>query len=298
MNGRIAVASLSLGTGFPGTIFSLLKRQLLPGDQLVECSMVLEKTPEYTRTRLLGLLDASVRPTALIGICLRPDPATVAAYRAAGVPIVLVDEETDGVSTVASDNFAGGLLAARHLVQAGRRAMGVVCGLRHLDGGYNALQRVSGFEKGLAEAGLALAPGRLVEVMNYSRKDGMDAMAKLLDGGGELDAVFCAAGDLCADGMLASARTRGVHVPDQLALVGYDDHPVSATTSPPLSTVRQPLERIAHAAYQLAAADAREIFARPRKVILEPDLIARASTERAAASAPTPAPFRSADLAC
>jgi LacI family transcriptional regulator len=282
MDVRIGIASLSLGAGFPGVMYGLLKKQLRPGQSLVECSMVLEKTPGHMRSRLLALLETAPRPTALIGISIRPDPGTLAAYRAAGVPVVLVDEEAEGASTVASDNFAGGLLAARHLLQTGRRALGVVSGLMHLEGGYNALQRVNGFRRGLAEGGLTLPPEHVIEVMNYSRKDGVDAMARLLDDHRPLDGVFCAAGDVCATGMLATAAVRNVRVPGQLALLGYDDNPVSAASDPPLSTIRQPLERIAREAYQLAAIEPAATLHQPRKVVLEPELVARASTQRLA----------------
>jgi LacI family transcriptional regulator len=97
--------------------------------------------------------------------------------------------------------------------------------------------------------------------------------------------------------MVATAALRGVAIPGQLALVGYDDHPTSATMDPPLTTVRQPLDRIAFAAYQLATVDASAILERPRKLLFAPDLIARASTQRPASSAAASAlPLRATAL--
>jgi len=276
---RIAVASLSLGAGFPGHVYALLQKQRRPGHDFIECSMVLEKTHEHVRARLLALLAAEPRPTALIAICLRPDAETVAAYREARIPIVLLDEEAEGASTVASDNFAGGLLAARHLVMSGRKTPGIVVGNTHLEGGYNAAQRLKGFTKGLVESGLTLTPSRVVEVVNYSRKEGVDALAQLLDGWPNLDGVFCAAGDVCATGLLATARQRGVKVPEQLALIGYDDNAVAAASD--LTTLRQPLDQIAREAYFLATEARAEILSRPRKLLLEPQLVVRASSEKA-----------------
>jgi len=275
---QIGVAAMTLSVGFQGLIYSLLKKHLHPGDTFVECSMVLEKTPEHVRSRLTALLKGATPPTALICICLRPDPETVAAYRSAGIPIVLIDEEQSGASTVASDNFAGGLLAARHLIVSGRRSLGIVCGRRRIEGGYNAAERMRGFAKGLSDNGLSLGPERVIEVTNYSRKDGIDAMAQLLNRGDPLDAVFCAAGDLCASGMLVAARERGVRIPQEVALLGYDDAPVAVSCDPPLSTLRQPLDRISREAYQLATEEAAAILDRPRKLLLEPQLVARAST--------------------
>ncbi len=64
--------------------------------------------------RLIGLLQGGARPTALIGICIRPDSDTLAGYRAAGAPVVLVAERAEGASTVASDGLTGGDLAGRY----------------------------------------------------------------------------------------------------------------------------------------------------------------------------------------
>lgn len=276
---RIGVASLSLGGGFAGHMYSLLQRQRRPGHALVECSMVLEKTPENVRARLLALLQAEPRPTALVTICLRPDAETIDAYRAAGIPVVLIDEEAEGASTVACDNFAGGLLAARHLVLSGRKTLGIVVGNTHLEGGYNAAERLKGFTKGLVESGLTLTPGRVIEVTQYSRREGVEALATLLDGWPNLDGLFCAAGDVCASGALSTAQQRGVKVPEQLALVGYDDNAVAAALD--LTTLAQPLEQIAREAYFLATEGAKEILARPRRLLLEPQLVTRRSTEKA-----------------
>lgn len=283
MDRKIGVASMTLGAGFPGVVYSLLKKQLQPGHSFVECSSVLEKTSEALQARLMALLEGGDRPDALIGICVRPDARTVAAYRAARIPIVLIDEEVAGASTVASDNFAGGLLAARHLVQTGRRTMGIVSGVTGVEGGYNAAARVKGFTKGLADAGLLLPLEHTAEVKTYSRKEGVDAMERFLDEGRKFDAVFCAAGDVCATGILAAARAQGQRVPEQLALIGYDDNPAAASADPPLTTLRQPVERIAAEAYQLATAGSAAALDRPRRALFEPELVVRVSTQRAGA---------------
>jgi DNA-binding LacI/PurR family transcriptional regulator len=276
LDARIGVASLSLGAGFPGLMYALLQKQRRPEHVFLECSVVLEKTTEHLRTRLLAMLEGDPRPSALVGLCIRPDPRTVAAYRAAGIPIVLVDEEVEGTSTVASDNLAGGLMAARHLIASGRRTLGLVAGNTHLEGGYNALQRLKGFTKGLAEAGLTLPPGRVVEVTNYSRKEGVEALEEMLKAWPNLDGVFCAAGDVCATGILSAAQQRGVKVPEQLAVVGYDDNAVAATTG--LTTLLQPMEQLAQEAYRLATEETRELLVRPRRILLEPRLVVRSST--------------------
>jgi DNA-binding LacI/PurR family transcriptional regulator len=114
-------------------------------------------------------------------------------------------------------------------------------------------------------------------VVQYTRKDGVAAMTRLLDARRSLDAVFCAAGDACATGMLAVARERGIKVPEQIAVMGYDDSPLASISDPPLTTVRQPLDQIAREAHRLATEAPAELLARPRTILLEPTLVKRAS---------------------
>ena len=273
---QIAVASVTLGSGFPGLVYSQIKKNLRAGESLVECATIMSDV-EFARPRMLALLETVPRPVALIGICIRPDPVTLAAYRAAGVPVVLVDEEAEGVSTVASDNFAGGYLAGKHLAAAGRKRIAVVSGETGVTGGYNAAQRVKGMAKALGEHGLSLAPEDRVEVVQYSRREGAAAMSRFLDAKRWPDAIFCAAGDTCATGLLAAARERRVKVPEEVAVVGYDDSPLAGISDPPLTTVRQPLDRIAREAHRLATEEAATILAKPKAVLFEPTLVVRAS---------------------
>lgn len=272
---RIAVASVTLGSGFPGLVYSKIKKRLQPGQTLVECATITQTDPAFSRARMLGLLEGTPRPSALIGICVRPEPEVIARFRSAGVPIILVDEEVDGTSTVASDNFAGGRLAGEHLARSGRRSFAVVCGQRSITGGYNAVLRVQGFASALAEHRLSLAAEDVVEVVEYAQREGLRAMRALLERERPPDAVFCAAGDACAAGLLAAARERGVKVPETVAVLGYDDLPLASIADPPLSTLAQPLERLAAEAYRLATEATEELLARPKKILFEPTLVVR-----------------------
>jgi len=277
MNAQIAVAASSFHFGFPALVYAHFKRFVRPDEAVVEWTTLRQDDPALARQRLLAALAAGPRPTAVVGICIHPDEAALAAFESAGIPVVLVDEEAEGASTVAADNFAGGYIAGVHLARAGRRAVAVVCGDRRVSGGYNAIQRVSGFAEAMAEHQVPFAPSEVLEVREYTSEDGMSAMSRILAEGREVDAVFCAAGDACAAGLLAVARERGVRVPEQLAVVGYDDNPVAAGSDPPLTTVRQPVERIAREAHRLATAAAADVLLRPRTVLFEPTLVRRGS---------------------
>ena len=78
--------------------------------------------------------------------------------------------------------------------------------------------------------------------------------------------------------MLRVAQEAGIAVPDDLVIVGFDDNPLAATSDPPLSTLRQPFERIAREVYRLATEEAAVILQKPRKALFEPELVTRSST--------------------
>jgi DNA-binding LacI/PurR family transcriptional regulator len=112
-------------------------------------------------------------------------------------------------------------------------------------------------------------------VPNYSREDGVAAMPKLIGVG--VDAIFCAAADNCALGLLSVAKERGIRIPEDIAIVSFDDLPVAQTSTPGLTTIRQPMKEIVETAYKMATTQQDEILINPKKVLLEPKLIIRQS---------------------
>ncbi len=274
MTVRIAVAAINFGPTFPGLMFGKIKKRARPDQILVETATQISGFNELARDRVLALLEGEPKPIALIGICIRPDPQTLAAFRAVGAPTVLIDEATEGASSIACDSFQGAYLAASHLVGLGRRRIAIVVGAS-VGGDMNTGLRLAGFKKALSEKGLS--PLDVIYSHDYTRKDGAQAMTKLLDDRTGVDGVFVAAGDVCATGVLQVARERRVKVPHDVAVVGYDDNALAAISDPPLTTIRQPDEAMADAALRLATEETAEILDQPRRVVLKPTLVVRQS---------------------
>ncbi len=273
MEARVVVASERLSSRFTGLMYSHVRGHVRPGQQVIESEVVLAGDREYVRYHLMRLLEEKPRPTALIGICMQPGADVVADFRGAGCPVILLDAEEEGATTITSDNFAGGYTAGKHLAETGRRACAIVVG----ETKYNpaALRRLEGFAKALAERGLRFSERNIVEVRTYSRREGFDALATIVKACPDVDAVFCAAGDLCAAGVLAAARELRLAVPDRLAVLGYDDHPLARLSNPPLSSILQPLAEMAGESWRLATEAAAEALEKPRKLAFDPVLVRR-----------------------
>ena len=277
MGVRLAVASVNFFAGFTAFVLLQLKKQLRPGETIVQCATDHQHDTEFASKRVLALLEGDPRPVALISLALRPAPAVIAAYRAAGVPVIAIDEEPEGATIVACDNVACWRLAIEHLLETGRRSIAVVSGLSQLAGGYSALHRQTGARQALAKAGLELAAENVLEVKDYSHKDGLDTMNALLDRKRRVDGVFCASGDTTATGMLEAAQARGLRIPEDISIVSCDNLPCAAISAPPLTTIEQPLEAIAREVYRLAVEEHAQLVAKPRRVLLPPTLIRRHS---------------------
>ncbi|WHT19890.1 LacI family DNA-binding transcriptional regulator [Crossiella sp. CA-258035] len=161
-----------------------------------------------------------------------------------GVQMVFVNGGAPAldVPDVTVDEQVAGYLAARHLVELGHRRIGFVCGpARSLP---SRLKR-AGWSAALEEAGLPADPA-LVAHAPYGAAGGAAAMAGLLDGP-RPTAVICSS-DHMALGALREAHRRGLSVPRELSIVGFDDIPLAAYCSPALTTLAQPIEEMARAA--------------------------------------------------
>jgi DNA-binding LacI/PurR family transcriptional regulator/anti-anti-sigma regulatory factor len=153
-----------------------------------------------------------------------------------GVPLVLVSAQAEEVScpSVIADDFGGCYAATRHLLGHGHQRIGFMGGRTH----YDVAQRFEGFQAALAEAGLPLDRALVLDTDTLSEQDGMLATRSLLASGASFSALV-AASDLIARGALQALREAGRRVPEDVALVGFDDLDESQYIDPPLTTVRQ-----------------------------------------------------------
>ncbi|MEV3975659.1 LacI family DNA-binding transcriptional regulator [Streptomyces sp. NPDC050698] len=199
------------------------------------------------------------------------------------LPILLLNRHIDPATSspnsslpfVSGDDRLGGYLAGKHLLDCGYRDLGVIAGPDHAS---TSRERVAGFRDALTEAGLELPPNRIV-ASEFEVQGGVDAAATLLSGNTRPDAVFTVS-DTIAIGVLGVARDLGLSIPDDLALVGYNDIPVVSQLPVPLTTVRSPARKIGATGLEhlLALISGKNV----ESVKLPVELIARASTRKPA----------------
>jgi len=166
-----------------------------------------------------------------------PLPRTLAD---AGLPTVVGGRPlgAGGVPYVDSDNFNGAMEAARYLVSLGRERIATIAGPRDMAVG---MDRLSGWKRGISQA--RMDADLVAYATDFTPESGAAAMADLLRREPALDAVFVGA-DIMALGALQTLHAHGKKVPDDVAVVGFDDLMIASTAVPPLTTIRQDVEQL------------------------------------------------------
>jgi LacI family transcriptional regulator, galactose operon repressor len=225
----------------------------------------------------LRVLRAKQVDGALVdGLVLPPD--RIARFVEDGFPIVCLDRDIDSrsIPLVQVDNRLGGRIATRHLVDLGHTRIAHVTGAGELG---ISDERLAGYRDALTEAGLPV-DFQLVEEGRFTDDGGHDAARRLLERQPDLTAIF-AANDLSALGVMNAVAEAGRRVPDDVSVVGFDDLHLSAYTSPPLTTIRQPAVEIATLATEILIGLTRGQQAERMRHLLEPELVVRASSRAA-----------------
>ena len=191
------------------------------------------------------------------------------------VPVVVTGRtlKAPGLFSLNFDNFEGGRLATRHLIELGHRHIAFITGdPEHPD----ATERMRGYRAALAESGISYDPS-LVVPGAYTEQSGLLAVDRLLTERLRFTAIF-AANDQMAFGAALGLQRRSLRVPEDISIVGFDDLPTSLYAIPPLSTVHQPAYELG----RLAASAILQLIAgnRPTVEIPAPRLIARESGRR------------------
>jgi DNA-binding LacI/PurR family transcriptional regulator len=226
---------------------------------------------------------AGIRAHLIDGLILSPLALTARDLdrRADGVPLVLLGERVrhDVADRVAVDNVQAATDATAQLLKQGRRRVAAI-GVQRSAAGVSARLRLKGYRKAVREHGLDLDPLLAVPAAAWHRADGAAAVRSLLALGPPPDALFCF-NDLLALGALRALHEAGLRVPDDVAVVGFDDIEEARYSTPTLSTVSPAKDRIAGTAVELLVARlAAEAGAPPppRRVVAPHTLTVRESS--------------------
>lgn len=226
------------------------------------------------RERLFDMV--ATRLDGLLVVYGHGDATLRTGLRATGVPVVYAGRTPaigdSDESWVDADNVGGAVTGVEHLLERGRRRIVTIAAPQDMAAG---IDRLAGWRKAL-QAGGIVPPEDWVEVGTFLEESGAACMEKLLDRVPDLDAVFVA-GDLMARGAVRALRAAGRQVPEDVAIVGFDDIAVAAHHDPPLTTIAQQVEQMGRTLAEtlltrLGGDDA------PKQIVMETHLVVRATS--------------------
>ncbi len=217
----------------------------------------------------------------VICLALNPEPGILLKYKESGLPVILIENKMANAHSVNIDNREGGFLAGEYLAKRGRKRIGLIAGwpIRKSKFGYSypTAERKAGFEKALKQQGVKYDKRHLELTTRYSIEEGIKIFEKFMNKRLDLDAIFCASGDTTAMGVMEGARRQGLRIPQDLAVVGYDDSLYAPFLNPPLTTIRQPIEKLGGAVFELAVKAINRRTDGFKHIEIEPEIIIRES---------------------
>ncbi|WP_439029401.1 LacI family DNA-binding transcriptional regulator [Gordonia terrae] len=225
--------------------------------------------PENQRARTRMMIDRRV--DGLIYGDAHLDHHFLDEIHSQGIKFALVSRTAGDYPSATVNDVEGGRLVGAHLIETGRRDVAVLAGWEFAS---TARDRTNGIVSTYADHGIEIPDERIV-YSGFDPAGGRAAVDRLLATGPVPDAIF-ATNDFAAIGAFGALRDRGIRVPDDVALVGYNDTPIAAGGAVPLTTIRSPMHEMGRQAVGLLL----EVLAgrTPESVVLEPELIVRSSS--------------------
>jgi DNA-binding LacI/PurR family transcriptional regulator len=214
------------------------------------------------------------RADGVIIISLKAKKELMEEFKKENVAAVFIEEIVEDFPTVKFNNIKAAYIATEHLIKNKRKNIGLIVG----NNGLNAEERLRGYKEALSHYNIDFDKDKVVEVVDYSFEDGEKALNILMEKNKKIDAVFCAAGDITAIGFMDAAKDKGIIIPDDIAIIGFDDIYLANLTTPGLTTIRQPITKMGMQAFDLLLDVIKGKEEDGKKIIsFEPELIIRES---------------------
>lgn len=231
-----------------------------------------DEDPEKEKFYIDSMLSEKV--SGLIIAPSKGNTAYLKKLKKNGYPIVCVDRYPDSlnIDTVTIDNRKGAYLAVKRLTDLGHKRIGIINGIKGVS---TTEGRFAGYKKALKEAGIPL-PEELITYENYKESGGRNAMREFLSLDESPTAVF-STNNLMTLGCYEEMYEQGVNIPDDIAIIGFDDMPWSVALNPPLTAVKQPGYELGLNATELLFKKLKNSNRNTVNLVLTPELIVRKS---------------------
>jgi LacI family transcriptional regulator len=221
---------------------------------------------------------AGDRADAIVLLSVMPGTAALELIRKSSVPAVFIERKVRGMHSVTIDNYAGGYSAAMQLINSGRKKAVLITDPQCRDKGSASWERLKGFKDAMDKAGIKHDRSACACVKYHNIECGRKAFEQVAEKVRKMNGLFSVAGDLAAIGFMLEAKSSGIRIPDDLAVIGFDDIEMASAVEPALTTVRQPISRMGGVAMEIVHEALSGNLVKPEEIVLESELIIREST--------------------
>lgn len=192
------------------------------------------------------------------------------------IPVVSLEMEIKGFTCITSDNFKGAYLGTDYLIKKGRKKIALVAGKRFIPDIQN--ERIKGYMSALDNNKIEFKDEFIKVITRHNYEDGIEISKEFYKNKNLYDAIFCIQGDVVAAGIIKGLQNNNIKVPDEIAVVGYDDLKIASFITPQLTTIRQHTKKMGEMAVELIL-DVLENKKKKmeKKIIIAPELIIRES---------------------
>ena len=231
---------------------------------------------QQRKKELLKAILSETLADGVISMFLKFEQDDLNELKNKNIPVIFIDEEAEGFPSVKLNNFKGAYDAVKYLIDKGRKNIGLVVGQTSSEGvGITPIERFEGYKKALQDNKIPFNKENVIEIINYTFEEGEQSLRSFIERKLKLDAIFCAAGDMVALGIMDEAAKLNIDIPHDLALIGYDDINMASISKPGLTTIKQPIESIGRTALRILDSMIETGKIEQSKIIFEPELVIR-----------------------
>jgi|DewCreStandDraft_4_1066084.scaffolds.fasta_scaffold02806_22 LacI family transcriptional regulator len=231
---------------------------------------------QQRKKELLKAILSETLADGVISMFLKFEQDDLNELKNKNIPVIFIDEEAEGFPSVKLNNFKGAYDAVKYLIDKGRKNIGLVVGQTSSEGvGITPIERFEGYKKALQDNKIPFNKENVIEIINYTFEEGEQSLRSFIERKIKLDAIFCAAGDMVALGIMDEAAKLNIDIPHDLALIGYDDINMASISKPGLTTIKQPIESIGRTALRILDSMIETGKIEQSKIIFEPELVIR-----------------------
>ena len=273
-----------ISTRFTSVFGMNILREIEDGVHLAGLSANYDLIPYSTRgesalkEQIIDSIISNRKADAIIMLGIQPGKESMAKIKKSGIILVLIDSKMEGAHSIKCDNEKGAFFAADYLVNSGRRCIAYIGIQKTGDETWpSIIEREEGYKRALKSSGIMVKDEIIAEVRNNYINEGYAVTQQLLKSHKNIDAIFCGAGDSTAIGAINAIKEAGLRIPEDIAVVGYDDIPVASAFTPLLTTVKQPVEKMGNEAFVITLEAMKGRLNTPKSMVFEPKFVKRES---------------------